>query len=165
MVMAENYPAAIKASGLVKVSWTSGPTAAVDEAEIQNHARALIADQAAVHVGIDPLSFRLGLLTGAGRNSGVPVNDKGGSLRQANVLLLVAEKAGWGTPLPARSARGIATSFGQEHGMPTWVACVAEVAVDSATGSVNVKKLTMFTDAGSIIDPDSARAQTERAML
>ncbi len=122
-------------------------------------------DQAAAHVGTDPLAFRLGLLTGAGRNAGVTVNDKGGALRQANVLRLVAEKAGWGASLPAGSARGIATSFGQERGMPTWLACVAEVAVDSATGGVTVQKLTIVTDAGTIIDPDSARAQTEGAML
>ncbi|MCB6180144.1 molybdopterin-dependent oxidoreductase [Rhodobacter sp. Har01] len=122
-------------------------------------------DTAAAHVGADPLAFRLGLLTGAGRNAGVTVNDKGGALRQANVLRLVAERAGWGTPLPAGSARGIATSFGQERGMPTWVACVAEVTVDPATGIVTVQKLTIVTDAGTIIDPDSARAQTEGAML
>lgn len=122
-------------------------------------------DEAAAHVGADPLAFRLGLLTGAGRNAGVTVNDKGGALRQANVLRLVADRAGWGMPLPAGTARGIATSFGQERGMPTWVACVAEVAVDSAKGSVSVQKLTIVTDAGTIIDPDSARAQTEGAML
>jgi CO/xanthine dehydrogenase Mo-binding subunit len=49
--------------------------------------------------------------------------------------------------------------------MPTWVACVAEVAVEAASGRVTVQKLTMVTDAGTIIDPDSARAQTEGAML
>ena len=122
-------------------------------------------DQAAAHVKADPLDFRLGLLTGAGRNAGVTPNDKGGALRQAEVLRRVAKNAGWGTPLPAGSARGIATSFGQERGMPTWVACVAEVTVDASTGSVSVQKLTIVTDAGTIIDPDSALAQTEGAAL
>jgi CO/xanthine dehydrogenase Mo-binding subunit len=122
-------------------------------------------DQAAAHVKADPLDFRLSLLTGAGRNAGVTPNDKGGALRQAEVLRQVAKKAGWGTPLPAGSARGIATSFGQERGMPTWVACVAEVTVDPSTGTVSVQKLTIVTDAGTIIDPDSAHAQTEGAAL
>ncbi len=122
-------------------------------------------DQAAAHVGADPLAFRLGLLTGAGRNAGVTANDKGGALRQAAVLQQAATKSGWGTPLPDGTARGIATSFGQERGMPTWVACVAEVAVDITTGQVRVQKLTLVTDAGSIIDPDSALAQTEGAAL
>jgi CO/xanthine dehydrogenase Mo-binding subunit len=122
-------------------------------------------DQAATHVGADPLAFRLSLLTGAGRNAGITVNDKGGALRQAEVLRLVADKVGWDSPLPKGSARGIATSFGQERGMPTWVACVAEVAVEAATGIVTVQKLTIVTDAGTIIDPDSAHAQTEGAAL
>ena len=122
-------------------------------------------DQAAAHVGVGPLEFRLGLLTGAGRNAGVTPSDKGGALRQAEVLRRVATQAGWGTPLPAGSARGIATSFGQERGMPTWVACVAEVTVDRSTGAVSVQRLTIVTDAGTIIDPDSARAQTEGAAL
>lgn len=122
-------------------------------------------DQAAAHVKADPLDFRLGLLTGAGRNAGITPNDKGGALRQAEVLRRAAKNAGWGTSLPAGSARGIATSFGQERGMPTWVACVAEVTVDASTGTVSVQKLTIVTDAGSIIDPDSALAQTEGAAL
>jgi isoquinoline 1-oxidoreductase subunit beta len=122
-------------------------------------------DQAAAHVGADPLAFRLGLLTGTGRNAGLTANDKGGALRQAAVLQSVADKSGWGTPLPDGSARGIASSFGQERGMPTWVACVAEVTVDRPTGTVSVQKLTIVTDAGTIIDPDSALAQTEGAAL
>lgn len=122
-------------------------------------------DQAAAHLGVDPLDFRLGLLTGAGRNAGVTASDKGGARRQAEVLRQVAARAGWGTALPEGWARGIACGFGQERGMPTWVACVAQVMVDSATGVVTVQKLTSVTDAGTIIDPDSARAQTEGALL
>ncbi len=122
-------------------------------------------DQAAAHVKADPLDFRLGLLTGAGRNAGVTVNDKGGALRQAAVLQQAATNSGWGSPLPEGSARGIATSFGQERGMPTWVACVAEVTVDKTSGAVLVQKLTLVTDAGTIIDPDSALAQTQGAAL
>lgn len=122
-------------------------------------------DQAAAHVKIDPLAFRLSLLTGAGRNAGITPSDKGGALRQAAVLQQAASKAGWGTALPAGAGRGIATSFGQERGMPTWVACVADVTVDKTTGAVRVQKLTIVTDAGTIIDPDSALAQTQGAAL
>lgn len=122
-------------------------------------------DQAAAHVGVDPLAFRLELLTSAGRNAGTTPSDRGGALRQANVLRLVAEKAGWGTPLPTGTERGIASSFGQERAMPTWVACVAQVAVEADSGIVTVQKLTIVTDAGTIVDPDSARAQTEGAVL
>jgi isoquinoline 1-oxidoreductase beta subunit len=122
-------------------------------------------DQAAAHVGVNPLAFRLALLTGAGRNAGVTPQDKGGALRQAGVLRRVADKAGWNSAPPKGAARGIASSFGQERGMPTWVACVAEVTVERKTGVVNVQKLTLVTDAGTIVDPDSAHAQTEGAAL
>lgn len=47
MVVAESYPAALKASALVKVTWTPGPTADLGEWQIQDRARALIADPAA----------------------------------------------------------------------------------------------------------------------
>jgi CO/xanthine dehydrogenase Mo-binding subunit len=43
MVIAETYPAAIRAADLVKVTWTPGPQAKVSEADLQAHAKALIA--------------------------------------------------------------------------------------------------------------------------
>lgn len=49
--------------------------------------------------------------------------------------------------------------------MPTWCACAAEVEVDRKTGVVSVRKLWLDIDAGSIIDPDGARAQAEGGML
>jgi len=122
-------------------------------------------DEAAHHVRADPLAFRLKLLTGAGRNAGSSPSTIGGALRQAEVVRRAAEKAGWGRSLPPDTAFGIATSFGQERDMPTWVACVARVHVDRATGTVRVEKLTIVTDAGTIVDPDGAIAQTQGAAL
>ena len=49
--------------------------------------------------------------------------------------------------------------------MPTWVACVARVRVDRATGFVTIEKLTIVADAGTVVDPDSAKAQIEGAAL
>ncbi len=49
--------------------------------------------------------------------------------------------------------------------MPTWCACAAEVSVDRKTGIVTVHKMWLDIDAGSIIDPDGARAQAEGGML
>jgi isoquinoline 1-oxidoreductase subunit beta len=122
-------------------------------------------DEAAHHIKADPVAFRLKLLNAQGRNAGSSPNAVGGASRQANVVRLAAERAGWGTTLPADTALGIATSFGQERSMPTWVACVAQVHVDRTTGAVTVEKLTVVTDAGTIVDPDSAQAQTEGAAL
>ena len=49
--------------------------------------------------------------------------------------------------------------------MPTWVACVARVRVERSAATVTVEKLTMVVDAGTIVDPDSALAQTQGAAL
>jgi isoquinoline 1-oxidoreductase beta subunit len=44
MVYAKSFPAANKAADLVKVTWSSGDTAKVSEADLQSHAAALIAN-------------------------------------------------------------------------------------------------------------------------
>ena len=49
--------------------------------------------------------------------------------------------------------------------MPTWVACAARVRVVRSSGAVTVERLTIVIDAGTVVDPDSARAQTEGAAL
>ncbi len=122
-------------------------------------------DEAAHHARMDPVAFRLKLLTGAGRNAGSAPTAVGGSHRQAEVVRRVAERAGWGSTPPPNSGLGIASSFGQERDMPTWVACVARVRVDRATGAVSVERLTIVVDAGTVVDPDSARAQIEGSAL
>ena len=122
-------------------------------------------DEAAHHVNADPVAFRLKLLTGAGRNAGSAPSAVGGALRQAEVVRRVAKLADWGASLPTDTGLGIATSFGQERDMPTWVACVARVRVDRATGFVTIEKLTIVADAGTVVDPDSAKAQIEGAAL
>jgi CO/xanthine dehydrogenase Mo-binding subunit len=67
--------------------------------------------------------------------------------------------------MPTDSGLGVATSFGQERDMPTWVACVGRVRVDRASGHVLVEKLTLVVDAGTVVHPDSAEAQVEGAAL
>jgi CO/xanthine dehydrogenase Mo-binding subunit len=122
-------------------------------------------DEAAHAVGVDPVAFRLRLLNGVGRNSGSAPNAVGGAHRQAAVLARVAEKAGWRGPMPNDTGLGVATTFGQERDMPTWLACVARVRVDRASGRVTAEKLTLVIDAGTLIQPDSATAQVEGAAL
>jgi isoquinoline 1-oxidoreductase subunit beta len=111
------------------------------------------------------VAFRLRLLDGAGRNAGSPPSAVGGARRQAAVLARAAEKGAWGTAMPQDVGLGIATTFGQERDMPTWVACVARVRVDRASGSVIVEKLTLVVDAGTIVHPDGAKAQVEGSSL
>jgi isoquinoline 1-oxidoreductase subunit beta len=118
-------------------------------------------DEAAHAVGVDPVEFRLRMLDGAGRNSGGPPSAVGGARRQAAVLARAAEKAKWGAEMPNDVGLGVATTFGQERDMPTWVACVARVRVDRPSGHVVVERLTLVVDAGTIVHPDSAKAQIE----
>jgi CO/xanthine dehydrogenase Mo-binding subunit len=67
--------------------------------------------------------------------------------------------------MPENTGLGVASSFGQERDMPTWVACVARVQVDRVNGHVTVERLTLVVDAGTIVHPDSAHAQVEGAAL
>ena len=122
-------------------------------------------DEAALAAGVDPLEFRLRMLDASGRNAGSAPNAVGGAKRQAAVLKRLAAKAGWGKALPKNTGLGLATTFGQERDMPTWTACAARVNVNPATGAVKVEKLTLVTDAGTIVSPDGALAQMEGAAL
>jgi CO/xanthine dehydrogenase Mo-binding subunit len=122
-------------------------------------------DEAAHHIKADPVEFRLKLLTAKGHNAGTAPNSVGGALRQAEVVRRAAERAGWGAAVPKDSGLGLATSFGQERSMPTWVACVARVQVERSTGIIRVEKLTIVADCGTVVDPDSALAQMQGAAL
>ena len=76
--------------------------------------------------------------------------------RHLRVLQTAAEKAGWGTKLPAGTGRGIALheSFG------SIVAQVAEISLD-AKGQVRVQRVVCAIDCGRIVNPDTIQAQME----
>ena len=122
-------------------------------------------DEAAHARRVDPVAFRVALLDGTGRNAGSAPNSVGGAKRQAAVLQRAAQKAGWGAAMPKDTGLGIATTFGQERNMPTWVACVARAHVDRGSGAVTVEKLTIVVDAGTVVHPDGAMAQVEGGAL
>jgi isoquinoline 1-oxidoreductase beta subunit len=114
-----------------------------------------VLDEVAHAAGADPLAFRLALLQ---RHP-----------RHAAVLRRVAERAGWGTPLPpapdgAPRARGLALheSFGSV------VAQVVEASVGpagSATPAVRVHRVVCTIDCGTVVNPDGVRQQMEGAVV
>jgi isoquinoline 1-oxidoreductase beta subunit len=72
------------------------------------------------------------------------------------VLNAVADKAGWGKPLPAGIHRGIA----QFMGYGSYSAAVAEVSV-SDRGKVKVHRLVLGVDSGHVVNPSQVEAQVE----
>jgi isoquinoline 1-oxidoreductase len=108
-------------------------------------------DEVAKLAGKDPLEYRLSMLNGAPR--------------LARVLKLVAEKSGWGNPLPPNTGRGIACVSAQEKKTPTWTASVVQARVDPGTGNVQIEKIVCAVDCGIVVNPDGARSQIEGSIL
>lgn len=104
-------------------------------------------DEAAHAAGADPLGFRLAHLG----------SDADGR-RMARALERVAEMAGWHTPAPQGSARGIALV--NDYG--TVVAAVAEVSLSE--GEIRVQRICSVMDPGLVVNPDGARAQMQGAI-
>ena len=103
-------------------------------------------DELAVAAKQDPVAYRLALL------------DK--TPRAKAVLALAAEKAGWGQPLPERVGRGVSLQFV----FATYLAQVAEVEV-SKDGAVRVRRVVCAVDCGSVVNPDTVRAQIQSAII
>jgi isoquinoline 1-oxidoreductase len=90
----------------------------------------------------------------------------GGALRLANCLRVAAGKAGWGTKrLPPNTGMGIAVTSAEERQSPTWVAGIAQVTVDPATGQYTIDRLTLAMDPGTIVNPKNVDAQIRGSAL
>lgn len=100
-------------------------------------------DLMASKAGMDPLEFRLKNLA---------------DTRMVRVLKAAADKFGW-TAAKAPSGRG--------HGMAcldylgTYVAAMAEVQVDKSAGKIQVQRVVIAQDMGTVINPEGARIQME----
>lgn len=72
------------------------------------------------------------------------------------VLELAADRAGWGTALPAGSGRGVSI----QYAFGSYLAQVAEVSMD-AQGRPRVGRVVCAMDCGQVVNPDGVRAQLE----
>ena len=103
-------------------------------------------DELATAAGVDPVEFRLRHL--------------GGSPRLRAVLELAAEKARWTEPAPHGRSRGVAAYYA--HG--GWAAQIAEVSI-TADRMIKVHRIVCVVDCGFIVNPDTAKAQIEGAIV
>ena len=87
-----------------------------------------------------------------------PVAARASSRASANVLKLAAEKAGWGKPLPAGRARGIALMEGYD----TYMAQVAEVSAWKAARSRCIASRWRPT-SGRMVNPEHRRSSRSSA--
>ena len=103
-------------------------------------------DELARKAGADPVAFRIGML--------------GKTPRLKAALELVAEKSGWGQPLPARTGRGVCAqpSFG------SFIATVVEAEVDEH-GEVHLRRVTSAVDTGIAVNPDTIVAQLQGGLI
>ncbi|MFZ1069733.1 MAG: molybdopterin cofactor-binding domain-containing protein, partial [Methyloceanibacter sp.] len=103
-------------------------------------------DELAALAKKDPVECRRGLL--------------GKAPRMLGVLNLAAEKAGWGSPLPAGVGRGVSVQFA----MGSYLSQIAEVEV-SKDGEVNVRRVVCAVDCGQTVNPDTITAQMEGGIV
>jgi len=100
-------------------------------------------DVMAAKASVDPLEFRLNNLT---------------DQRMVRALKAAADKFGW-TPRRTPSGRGVGVACATYLG--TYVATLAEVEVDKATGRVRVTRVVCAQDMGLVVNPDGSRQQME----
>ena len=98
-------------------------------------------DEVARAAGTDPLEFRRALMQNHPKHLGV--------------LNAVADKAGWGTPLPDGVHRGIA----QFMGYGSYSAAVAEVTM--VDNRVKVLRMVLGVNCGHAVNPDQIAAQVQ----
>ncbi len=103
-------------------------------------------DELAAAAKQDPVAYRKALL--------------GHNPRALAVLALVAEKAGWGAPMPKGRGRGVSVQFA----FGSYLSQVAEVEV-AKDGSVKVHRIVCAVDCGFAVNPDTIEAQIQGGTL
>jgi nicotinate dehydrogenase subunit B len=107
-------------------------------------------DELAAAAGADPIAFRLAHLKDP---------------RARAVIEAVAKKAAWKEGEKGDGTRGRGIGFAKYKNLACYVAVVAEVEVDRASGAVRVPRTWAAVDSGLIINPDGLTNQMEGGII
>ena len=107
-------------------------------------------DELALHAGADPVAFRLAHLTDE---------------RARAVIAAVAKKAGWNPGENRGGGKGRGIGFAKYKTLATYVAVIADVEIDPASGRIAVPRVYAVADAGQIINPDGLANQIEGGIV
>ena len=107
-------------------------------------------DELALAAGADPVSFRLAHMKDP---------------RARAVIEAVARKAAWNPHATGGDGRGRGIGFAKYKNLATYVAVVAQVEVDRASGRVSVPRAWAAVDSGQIINPDGLANQMEGGII
>ena len=107
-------------------------------------------DELAAAAGADPVAFRLAHMKDP---------------RARAVIEAVAKKAAWKEGEKGDGIRGRGIGFSKYKNLACYVAVIADVEVDRATGVVRVPRAYAAVDSGLIINPDGLSAQIEGGIV
>src|SRR6266851_8479739 len=107
-------------------------------------------DELATAAGADPIAFRLAHLKDP---------------RARAVIEAVARKAGWKDGEKGDGTRGRGIGFAKYKNLACYVACIADVEIDRASGEVRVPRVSAPVDSGLIINPDGLTSQIEGGIV
>lgn len=107
-------------------------------------------DELAAAANADPVAFRLAHMKDP---------------RARAVIETVARMSGWKPGEKGDGSRGRGVAFSKYKNLACYVACVADVEVDRASGRVKVSQVWSAIDAGLVINPIGLAMQTEGGII
>jgi CO/xanthine dehydrogenase Mo-binding subunit len=107
-------------------------------------------DELAAAANADPVAFRLAHMKDP---------------RARQVIETVARMSGWKPGDKGDGSRGRGIAFSKYKNLACYVACVADIEVDRASGRVKVSQVWSAIDAGLVINPTGLIMQTEGGII
>jgi len=107
-------------------------------------------DEMAAAAGADPVEFRLKHLTDP---------------RARAVIESVAAKAGYQPAKGGDGRQGRGVAFAKYKNLAVYVAVIADIEIDRASGQIRVTRAFATADAGLLINPDGVKNQIEGGMV